>query len=289
MIMKYYKVEFRVEPRSEEACDVLSALLADEGFETFVPGEQGLTAYVQQQLYDEEAVRGIVDNFLMPDCNISFTCEAAPDEDWNETWEAEGFEPIVIDSLVCVHDTNHPAPKTCDYDIIVNPRMAFGTGTHPTTQQILRQLCSMDLEGLRVVDAGCGTGVLGFLCAKRGASEVFAYDIDEWSVSNTLVNAELNNIYNIKVCEGDSAVLPQDGEFDLLIANINRNILLGDMPRFANALREGGRLLLSGFYEADAQSLIDRAREFGLEPEKSSQQSSWALLLLIRGARKGKG
>ena len=105
--MKYYKLEFRVEPLSEEACDVLSALLADAGFETFVPTEQGLTAYVQQQLYDEVAVKGIADNFMMPDCNITFTCEEAPDEDWNETWEAEGFEPIVLDDLVCVHDTHN--------------------------------------------------------------------------------------------------------------------------------------------------------------------------------------
>ena len=112
--MKYYKVEFGIEPMSEEACDVLSALLADEGFETFVPMERGLEAYIQQQLYNEEAVKALADNFLMPDVSITFTCEEAPDEDWNETWEAEGFEPIVIDRLVCVHDTHHPAPTRCE-------------------------------------------------------------------------------------------------------------------------------------------------------------------------------
>lgn len=278
--MKYYKLEFRVEPLSEEACDVLSALLADAGFETFVPSEQGLTAYVQQQLYDEEAVKGIADNFLMPDCSITFTCEEAPDEDWNETWEAEGFEPIVLDDLVCVHDTHHPAPTACRYDIIVNPRMAFGTGTHPTTQQILRQLCEMPLEGMRIIDAGCGTGVLGFLCLKRGASEVFAYDIDEWSVENTRINAELNNIYNIKVCEGDASVLPQTADYDLLIANINRNILLADMPRFAQALHKGGLLLLSGFYESDIPQLMEKGKELGFEMEKQTQQEGWGMILL---------
>ena len=278
--MKYYKVEFGIEPMSEEACDVLSALLADEGFETFVPMERGLEAYIQQQLYNEEAVKALADNFLMPDVNITFTCEEAPDEDWNETWEAEGFEPIVIDRLVCVHDTHHPAPTRCEYDIIINPRMAFGTGTHPTTQQILRQLCKMPLEGMRIIDAGCGTGVLGFLCAKRGASEVFAYDIDEWSVSNTLINAELNSIYNIKVCEGDSAVLPQTGDYDLLIANINRNILLGDLPRFAKALRKGGQLLLSGFYDEDAASLINKGKEQGFELQSRTSHDGWAMLLL---------
>ena len=246
--MKYYKVEFRVEPMSEEACDVLSALLAEAGFETFVPTDEGLTAYVQQSMYSEEAVRAITADFLMPDVSITFRCEEAPDEDWNETWEAEGFEPIVLDDLVCVHDTHHPAPARCEYDIIVNPRMAFGTGSHPTTQQILRQLCIMPLEGKRIIDAGCGTGVLGFLCSMRGASEVFAYDIDEWSVENTRINAELNGVSAIIIKEGDASVLPQEGDYDLLIANINRNILLADMPRFAKALRADGQLLMSGFY-----------------------------------------
>lgn len=280
--MKYYKLDFIAEPLNEEVCDVLSALLADVGFETFVPTEEGLTAYIQQQFYDDEAVVNIVDNFLIPNCSITFTCEEAPDEDWNKTWEAEGFEPITIDELVCVHDTRHSAPKECKYDIIVNPRMAFGTGTHPTTQQILRQLCDMPLEGKRIIDAGCGTGVLGFLCAKRGANEVFAYDIDEWSVNNTLINAELNNIYNIKVCEGDSSVLPQTEDYDLLIANINRNILLGDMPRFANALCKRGQMLLSGFFESDVQQLVEKGKELGFEVEKTTQQESWAMMLLTK-------
>ena len=133
---------------------------------------------------------------------------------------------------------------------------------------------------MRIIDAGCGTGVLGFLCAKRGASEIFAYDIDEWSVSNTLINAELNSIYNIKVCEGDSAVLPQTGDYDLLIANINRNILLGDLPRFAKALRKGGQLLLSGFYDEDAASLINKGKELGFELQSRTSHNGWAMLLL---------
>lgn len=278
--MKYYKVEFRVEPMSEEACDVLSALLAEAGFETFVPTDEGLTAYVQQTMYSEEAVRAITADFLMPDVGITFRCEEAPDEDWNETWEAEGFEPIVLDDLVCVHDTRHPAPAHCEYDIIVNPRMAFGTGSHPTTQQILRQLCSMPLEGKRIIDAGCGTGVLGFLCSMRGASEVFAYDIDEWSVENTRINAELNGVSAIIIKEGDASVLPQEGDYDLLIANINRNILLADMPRFAKALRADGRLLLSGFYEADVPLLVSKGEELGFGLLQQSSQDGWAMMVL---------
>ena len=278
--MKYFQVEFMVSPYSEAACDVLSSLLANAGFETFVPTEEGIVAYVQQSLYDEKEVLTITQDFIIPDCRITFSYEEAPDEDWNATWEGEGFEPIVLDELVCVHDTRHPAPTACMYDIIVNPRMAFGTGTHPTTQQILRQLCHMPLEGKRVIDAGCGTGVLGFLCLKRGASEVFAYDIDEWSVENTRINAELNGITSINIKEGDSGVLPQNDDYDLLIANINRNILLADMPRFAKAIGKGGLLLMSGFYESDVPQLLEKGKELGFELEKQSTQDGWAMLLL---------
>ena len=185
-----------------------------------------------------------------------------------------------MDDLVCIHDTRHTDVPSCTYDIVINPRMAFGTGTHPTTRQILRQLCVMSLESKRIIDAGCGTGVLGLLCSMRGASEVFSYDIDEWSVENTRVNAELNHIYNIKVQEGDAAVLPQNGTYDLLIANINRNILLADMPRFAKALHQGGQLLLSGFYEKDAMSLIEKGRLLGFELERQNSEDGWAMLLL---------
>lgn len=276
--MKYFEVKFTINPFDEVTRDILTALLGDAGFESFVPDDEGMLAYVQQKDYDESAVQTIESGFV--NHSIRHTVSEAPDEDWNQTWEEEGFEPIVLDQLVCVHDTRHTDVPSCRYDIVINPRMAFGTGTHPTTRQILRQLCEMDLEGRCIIDAGCGTGVLGLLCAKRGASEVFAYDIDEWSVENTRVNAELNGISNLSVCEGDAAVLPQDGRHDLLIANINRNILLADMPRFAKALHLGGQLLLSGFYEADVESLLEKGRLLGFELEKQTAEDRWAMLLL---------
>ena len=276
--MKYFEVKFTITPFDEITSDMLTALLGDAGFEAFVPEEDGMLAYVQQKDYDDDETRRIVSGFEGHD--ISYTVSEAPDEDWNQTWEEEGFEPIVMDDLVCIHDTRHTDVPSCTYDIVINPRMAFGTGTHPTTRQILRQLCVMSLESKRIIDAGCGTGVLGLLCSMRGASEVFSYDIDEWSVENTRVNAELNHIYNIKVQEGDAAVLPQNGTYDLLIANINRNILLADMPRFAKALHQGGQLLLSGFYEKDAMSLIEKGRLLGFELERQNSEDGWAMLLL---------
>ena len=280
--MKYYEVVFSVKPYREEACDILSSLLADVGFETFVPDDEGIIAYIQQAFYDEEAIRQIANDFPLPQTDISFITREAPDEDWNQRWEEEGFEPIVIDHLVGIHDTRHTCPSPCDYEITINPRMAFGTGTHPTTRQILRQLCSMNMQGLSVVDAGCGTGVLGFLCSMRGAKEVFGYDIDSWSVENTKINAELNNITNISVREGDASVLPAEPMFDLLIANINRNILLQDMSHFAKVLKQGGQLLLSGFYEADVPLLVRKGEETGLSLEKETCEEGWSMLLLRR-------
>lgn len=280
--MKYYEVKFNISPYSEDAGDVLSALLADIGFETFYPSTDGLTAYIQQSLFREEELRGIVEEFIFPAVSLSYHVEEAPDEDWNQTWENEGFAPIVIDDLLCVHDTKHTDVPPCRYDIIINPRMAFGTGTHPTTRQILHHLCSTPLQGKRIVDAGCGTGVLGILCALRGAQHIFSYDIDLWSVENTRINAQLNQVDNLTVREGNVSVLPQDSDYDLLVANINRNILLSDMPRFARALTADGRMLLSGFYEADAPMLIEKGKDLGFSPELQQSSDGWAMLLLRR-------
>ena len=280
--MKYYETHFCVQPYNEDACDVLSSLLADIGFETFVPMETGLTGYIQQTQFCPEAVEELISNFPLEGYSLSYDYQEAPNEDWNQTWEEEGFQPVTIGNLVCVHDTKHAAESVCRYDICINPRMAFGTGTHPTTQQILHHICNMELQGMRVVDAGCGTGVLGILCSLRGASEVFAYDIDEWSTENTVINAQLNNIQNIVVKEGDASVLPQEESYDLLIANINRNILFNDIPRFSAALKKNAQLLLSGFYEEDAPLLIEKGKELGFRLEKQSAQDGWTMLLLTK-------
>lgn len=282
--MKYFEANFTITPYDETVSDILTALLGEAGFEAFVPADNGFTAYVQQKFYDEGATQRIARS--MPGHTVTYTVCEAPDEDWNQTWEAEGFEPIVLGQLVCVHDTGHPSPQACRYDIVINPRMAFGTGTHPTTRQILRQLCQMPLRGLRIVDAGCGTGVLGILAALRGAGHVFSYDIDSWSVENTVVNARLNGIETgMDVREGDAGVLPQTEDYDLLIANINRNILLADMPRFAKALHAEGRLLLSGFYEADAACLLEAAGHWGFGLERRTSEDGWTMLVMKRGKR----
>lgn len=278
--MKYYKVNFCIVPMSEDAADILSALIAETGFETFETKEDGLTGYVQRTLWNEEEVQNLTNFFPMPDTSITYSVEEAPDENWNAEWEANGFEPIVVEDVLCIHDTKHEAPQKCKYEILINPRMAFGSGTHPTTRQILKFLTETNLQGKRVMDAGCGTGVLGILCAMRGASHVLGYDIDEWSVENSEVNFGLNGL--LPLCEirhGDSDVITHEDNYDLVIANINRNILLGDLPRFAHALKSGGELILSGFYSAEIDIMSAAAEELKLHTIHTQSEDDWAMMV----------
>ena len=279
--MRYFQLDFHISPYREIMLDILEAMLGECGFEAFVPTEDGFVGYVQQDAYDKEEVGRIVEGFTQ-DYTIQYNIAEAPDEDWNQQWEEEGFEPIAVDNLVCIHDERHMDVPQCKYDIIINPRMAFGTGSHATTRMILRHLCQMTMKRLKVIDAGCGTGVLGILASMCGAHKVVAYDIDRWSVENTVANAKLNNIDNITVLEGDASVLPQNQAYDLLIANINRNILLADMPRFAQTLTKGGRLILSGFLLEDIVLLSNKGKEFGLNINSKKQDGEWAMLEMIR-------
>lgn len=310
--MKYFELTFLCEPASETINDVLSAILADVGFETFMTNEEGnLQAYIQQSLFDEATLADLLATFPLPDVSIRYEKREPADINWNETWENEGFEPIYIDNQLVVCDTRHEVNVNDDDNVDVNdddndddnangggnkmrrllihPRQAFGTGSHQTTRMLLSTLLQMKVEGLRVIDAGCGTGILGFLCLMQGASYVLAYDIDDWSVRNTQDNAILNelDINKLDVLHGDSSVLidaainrPDEEKFDLLIANINRNILLGDMTRFMRSLRPSARILFSGFYEEDVPYLLDAAAPYGFKLELKRNDGEWAMLLL---------
>lgn len=268
--MKYFELQFKIEPNNEAAGDVLAALLADVGCETFVPTDEGLTAYVQQANYDETAIGEAVETLasLLPDCSATFSCAEAPDENWNATWEAEHhFEPIAL-------------PDGQQISII--PRQAFGSGEHATTRLMLQMLAKSPLTGMTVIDAGCGTGVLGIAALKLGADNVFAYDIDEWSVRNAEENFALNGVEAV-ILEGDARILQQAPQADLLLANINRNILLADLPAFVSKLKPHARLLLSGFYESDIEPLMQRARQLGLTHISTHADGDWRALVLKNG------
>ena len=283
--MKYYEVKCTLSPFSEAAADLFSAMLSEIGFEAFNIVDDGLLAYIQREQWDEAQMQQTVEGFFMPDVSISYTLSEAPDEDWNQVWEEEGFQPVVVGDDVVVHDVKHTDVPQARYDILITPRLAFGTGSHQTTRLILRTLSHMELEGSRVIDAGTGTGILAIMAVKRGASQVFAYDIDEWSVENTRDNLLLNHIYNnVEVQVGDASVLDGIAEADLLIANINRNILLQDLPRFSRAVRRGGRMILSGFYLSDVPVLEEAAAKLGFRLQEQQSEDEWTMLLFVADA-----
>ncbi|MBO7119585.1 MAG: 50S ribosomal protein L11 methyltransferase [Bacteroidaceae bacterium] len=285
--MKYFEVTCRIRPFSQAAADVLSAMLAEIGFESFCQTEDGLLAYIQQGVWSEDEMQEVVGNFCLPEVEISYTKAEAPDEDWNQVWEEEGFQPIIIPSeegqekaLIVVHDVKHADVPPAKYDIVITPRLAFGTGSHQTTRLILRTLARLDLEGKDVIDAGTGTGILAIMAIKRGASYVFAYDIDEWSVENAKDNLLLNKIFtDVNVEVGASYMLNGQPKADLLIANINRNILLEDLPQFAKVVKDKGKLILSGFYQTDVDTLTEAALQHGFFPLDMECEGDWAMLL----------
>ena len=227
--MKYLEFAFRTVPCTETVNDILSAVLGEVGFESFIEQADGIAAYIQKDLYNEAALKEAIINFPLPDTQINYTYQEAEDKDWNEEWEKNFFQPIVIEDRCVIHSTFHHDYPQAEYDIVINPQMAFGTGHHETTSSILGELLDADLKGKSVLDMGCGTSILAILASMRGADPVTAIDIDDWCVNNSRDNIALNNIANITVELGDASLLKGRKPFDIIIANINRNILLNDM------------------------------------------------------------
>ena len=280
--MKYFEVEFTINPMSADASDLLAALAGDAGFETFEEAENGLKGYVQQSLFDEDALRSCIADFPIEGTNIIYNVREAEDRDWNEQWEQEGFEPIIIPPLA-IHDGRHLPEVESEISIEIDAKLAFGTGTHETTRMICKELISTvpELEEVRVLDCGTGTGILSIAALKLGASEAVGYDIDEWSADNARHNAVINRVdERFTSLLGDASVIDTiKGEFDLVLANINRNILLADMPRFVSKMHIGSKLILSGFYTADSPLLIQKAADLGLTFVSQNQDQDWACLV----------
>lgn len=280
--MKYFEVEFTINPMSADASDLLAALAGDAGFETFEEAENGLKGYVQQSLFDEDALRSCIADFPIEGISIIYNVREAEDRDWNEQWEQEGFEPIIIPPLA-IHDGRHLPEVESEISIEIDAKLAFGTGTHETTRMICKELISTvpELEEGRVLDCGTGTGILSIAALKLGASEAIGYDIDEWSADNARHNAVINRVdERFTSLLGDASVIDTiEGEFDLVLANINRNILLADMPRFVSKMHSGSKLILSGFYTADSLLLIQKAADLGLTFVSQNQDQDWACLV----------
>ena len=306
--MKYFEVKFTLSPYSTDACDVLSAMAGEVGFESFEETDNGLLGYVQQSLFSETALQETIADFPFDGVGIKYEIREAEDRDWNEQWEQEGFEPIVVSSewrevsgerniqAVIIHDgrhlpteeISHLSPLTSHLiEIEIDAHLAFGTGTHETTRMICSTLLShlspltSHHSPLKVLDCGTGTGILSICALKLGATEAVGYDIDEWSVDNARHNAVINHVDDrFTSLLGDASILNKvEGTFDLVLANINRNILLADMPAFREKMAPGATLILSGFYTADSPMLIEKAATLGLNLIKQEEDHDWACLV----------
>ena len=294
--MKYFEVEFTILPFSTDAADLLAAIAGEAGFETFEETSTGLMGYIQQDQLDVSTLQTSLNDFPFEGISISYDIRPAEDRDWNEQWEQEGFEPIVVKGgmrnvecpVIVIHDGRH-LPETMPTGAIpieIDAKLAFGTGTHETTRMICSELISFHIphstfHKTRVLDCGTGTGILSICALKLGAAEAIGYDIDEWSVDNARHNAVINQVDDrFTSLQGDASILNKvEGSFNLVLANINRNILLADMESFRGKMAPGASLILSGFYTEDCDMLIEKAKTLGLKLTKQKEDQNWACLV----------
>ena len=274
----YTRVKFTVTPNEETATDVLAALLADVGFESFVPEEDGMSAYAPQALYDADAVAAVVAGFPLEGFEITYDSEFIEGEDWNAEWEKNYFQPIVLGEECVIHSTFHKDVPKARYDILIDPKMAFGTGYHQTTCHMLRAILAQDMTGKSVLDMGCGTALLAILARKHGASNVVAIDIDEFAYENARENIVLNGTPDIEVRLGGAEAIKPSDSFDIVLANINRNILLADIKNYVRAMHPGSQLFISGFYTEDIEVLTKEAANHGLQYIDSAEDNRWAMV-----------
>ncbi len=275
----YIEARFQVEPCDEIATDILAAILCENGYESFVPDEIGLTAYIKKELFNSDILTEVVSSFPMGN-KITLSHKVIEGQDWNSEWEKNYFQPIIIGDRCVIHSSFHNDVPSVEYDIVIDPKMAFGTGHHATTSLIIRQLLEMDLKDKAVMDMGTGTGILAILCAMRGAKDISAIEIDEFAYVNAVENVKLNGVSQIKVLHGDATLLRAENKVDVFIANINRNIITNDINAYVDNLKSGGTMLLSGFYEDDIPVIMEKADRLGLGYNSHSVQNRWSCLIL---------
>ena len=274
--MQYTAVHFKFAFAEDFAADIFVAELAELGFESFENDAEGIIAYIPSVNYQEQLLAGLIETFPYAGAEIKETLTIA-DQNWNEEWEKHFFQPIVIDNKCVIHSSFHTDIPSMEYDILIDPKMAFGTGHHATTSLIVSELLQLDMRGKSLLDMGCGTAVLAILASKRGADPITAIDIDNWCTENSLENIALNHVGNIEVLQGDASLLP-GRRFDIVLANINRNILLADMHLYADCLPQGGILYMSGFYTEDVPQIEAEAVKLGFRMTACREKNNWAVV-----------
>lgn len=271
--MRYLAIHLRFDNKEDFVADVLADYLGKIGFESFVTTDEGLDAYIPEKNFSEQEFETALKRFPL-DVAMSYVAEEMEDKNWNEEWEKHYFEPIVIGSECVIHSSFHKNIPDAKYDIVIDPKMSFGTGHHETTSLMIGELLQIELEGKTVLDMGCGTSVLAILASKRGAKKILAIDIDTWCVENSIENIALNNVDNVEVMLGGADLL-KGMHFDIILANINRNILLADMAKYAACLSSGGKLYMSGFYEDDIYLIEAEAFNNNLQLNDFSKKNNW--------------
>ena len=279
----YIEVRIDADPCTEDITDLLAAELADIGFESFVADSKGLTAYAPAKLYDKEAVKNALADFAI-DCSLKVSDNFVEGRDWNAEWEKNYFRPIVIGKRVAIYSSFHTDVPEAEHRIVIDPKMAFGTGHHATTSQVIKAMLELDLRGKSVIDMGTGTGILAILAAQLGAAPVTGIEIDEFAYVNAVENVRLNGQPEIVLINGDASALAGVPPCDVFIANINRNIITGDIDRYAKALKTGGTMLLSGFYVEDIPVVAAAAARHGLRETGYTDEERWVCLRLTKDA-----
>ncbi len=280
--MKY--IESRIDIIADDTsltCDIIAAMLADIGYDSFVPDETGVTAYIPESQWNESTLQETLKS-LPIECNITCTNTPIADKDWNEEWEKNYFKPIVIGNDCVIHSTFHTDIPQAKYDILIDPKMAFGTGHHETTSLMLEWMLQHDFSGEEVLDMGCGTAILAILASMRGAKRVTAIDIDNWATENAKENLKLNHIENIDVLLGDASLLIDSHKYDTILANINRNIHIENMQTYASVMQNGTVIYMSGFYTQDLDILKKTAAKYDIKYHSHLEKNNWIAAKFIK-------
>lgn len=279
--MDYIEIHLHITPVNTLVNDVLASGLGEIGFESFIECEDGMLAYVPVKIYNEESLRLQIPAELYGS-DIQLSNVLVPGQDWNQEWEKNYFQPIVIGQECVIHSSFHKDIPVATFDILIDPKMAFGTGHHETTSLMIGELLKLNVEGKSFLDMGCGTAVLAILASLKGATPILGIDIDEWAYQNALENKRLNNTAEIEIQLGGAELLAKTGKFDILFANINRNILLNDMEAYIEKMNVDSLLYMSGFYESDITVIQEKAESLGLTYQGFVSKNNWVAVHFVR-------
>lgn len=272
--MDYIEVQFTISPL-EPAREILAAYLGEKSFDSFMDTDEGMTAYIAKDDWSEDGLKQVISSVGF--AKVNYTFRVTEDQNWNATWESQ-FQPIDVDGRCYIRAPFHEPKEGVEFEIVISPQMSFGTGHHATTYQMVKAMLDLDMEGQEVLDMGAGTAILAVLAEKKGARKIDAIDVEEWAYRNALENAQLNDCSRIHVALGDVSLLPSEEKYDLVLANINRNVLLQDMQAYARCMKTGSLILFSGFFPSDTPLMEEEAKKTGLQLIQQNAHDGWAQL-----------